>query len=141
MSVVPTPRCDGVSDVGGCDVVEGILERNECLGICCPRNPHGPSQEMHDCPRHFTSRFLGLVLGFCTGRQSGHILSPCVGCFFFFFLCSQAHSLRVSVVVSVCVWSQMVFKKLVVVDGRGHLLGRMASTVAKELLSGQKVVC
>ncbi len=34
----------------------------------------------------------------------------------------------------------MVFKKLVVVDGRGHLLGRMASTVAKELLSGQKVV-
>jgi hypothetical protein len=36
---------------------------------------------------------------------------------------------------------QMVFKKLVVVDGRGHLLGRMASTVAKELLSGQKVVC
>ncbi len=30
--------------------------------------------------------------------------------------------------------------QLVVVDGRGHLLGRMASVVAKELLSGQKVV-
>lgn len=27
-----------------------------------------------------------------------------------------------------------------VVDGRGHLLGRLASVVAKELLCGQKVV-
>ena len=35
----------------------------------------------------------------------------------------------------------MPFAKLVVVDGRGHMLGRMASIVAKELLSGQKVVC
>jgi len=26
------------------------------------------------------------------------------------------------------------------VDGKGHLLGRLASTVAKELLNGQKVV-
>ena len=28
----------------------------------------------------------------------------------------------------------------VVVDGKGHLLGRLASVVAKQLLSGQKVV-
>ena len=28
----------------------------------------------------------------------------------------------------------------VVIDGKGHLLGRLASTVAKELLSGQKIV-
>ncbi|CAM9187497.1 unnamed protein product [Choristocarpus tenellus] len=32
------------------------------------------------------------------------------------------------------------FEKPIVVDGRGHLLGRLASVVAKELLSGQKVV-
>lgn len=28
----------------------------------------------------------------------------------------------------------------VIVDGRGHMLGRLASMVAKELLCGQKVV-
>merc|ERR1711998_491483 len=33
------------------------------------------------------------------------------------------------------------FEKVVVVDCRGHLLGRMASIIAKELLRGQKVVC
>eukprot|EP00124_Ichthyophonus_hoferi_P000143 Ihof_evm7s5 gene=Ihof_evmTU7s5 len=32
------------------------------------------------------------------------------------------------------------FEKVVVIDGRGHLMGRLASIVAKELLSGQKVV-
>ena len=32
------------------------------------------------------------------------------------------------------------FEKEVVVDARGHLLGRLASYVAKELLNGQKVV-
>jgi len=32
------------------------------------------------------------------------------------------------------------FNKPVVVDGRGHLLGRMASVVAKQLLNGQKIV-
>uniref|UniRef100_A0A7S2W6T6 60S ribosomal protein L13a n=1 Tax=Mucochytrium quahogii TaxID=96639 RepID=A0A7S2W6T6_9STRA len=32
------------------------------------------------------------------------------------------------------------FEKLVVVDCRGHLAGRVASVVAKELLSGQRVV-
>lgn len=32
------------------------------------------------------------------------------------------------------------FEKEIIVDGRGHLLGRLASTVAKELLSGQRVV-
>lgn len=33
------------------------------------------------------------------------------------------------------------FEKVVVIDCRGHLLGRLASIVAKELLCGQKVVC
>lgn len=32
------------------------------------------------------------------------------------------------------------FEKEIVVDGRGHLLGRLASKVAKEILRGQKVV-
>lgn len=32
------------------------------------------------------------------------------------------------------------FEAPVTVDGRGHLLGRLASVVAKELLGGQKVV-
>ncbi len=32
------------------------------------------------------------------------------------------------------------FFKQVVIDGKGHLLGRLASYVAKELLSGQKVI-
>ena len=31
------------------------------------------------------------------------------------------------------------FEKEFIVDARGHLLGRLASTVAKELLLGQKV--
>jgi large subunit ribosomal protein L13Ae len=34
----------------------------------------------------------------------------------------------------------MVFKKVVIIDCRGHLLGRLASIVAKELLNGQKIV-
>jgi len=34
----------------------------------------------------------------------------------------------------------MVFEKRVVVDCRGHLLGRLASAIAKELLLGQRVV-
>merc|ERR1712194_35558 len=33
------------------------------------------------------------------------------------------------------------FKKEILVDCRGHLLGRIASTLAKELLNGQNVVC
>ena len=32
------------------------------------------------------------------------------------------------------------FEKEIVVDARGHLQGRLASIVAKELLSGQRVV-
>merc|ERR1711912_5153 len=32
-------------------------------------------------------------------------------------------------------------KKEIVIDCRGHLLGRLASTLAKELLNGQRVVC
>ena len=35
----------------------------------------------------------------------------------------------------------MVFQKVIVVDTRGHLLGRLASLLAKELLMGQSVVC
>ena len=35
----------------------------------------------------------------------------------------------------------MVFQKVIVVDTRGHLLGRLASMLAKELLMGQSVVC
>ena len=31
-------------------------------------------------------------------------------------------------------------ENLVVIDGRGHLMGRLASTVAKEILRGQRVV-
>jgi large subunit ribosomal protein L13Ae len=34
----------------------------------------------------------------------------------------------------------MPFKKVVIVDCKGHLLGRLASIVAKELLSGQKII-
>lgn len=33
------------------------------------------------------------------------------------------------------------FEKVVVVDCKGHLLGRVAATLAKELMNGQKVVC
>ncbi len=32
------------------------------------------------------------------------------------------------------------FDKEVIIDGKDHLLGRLASVVAKELLSGQKIV-
>lgn len=34
----------------------------------------------------------------------------------------------------------MVLTKTKVIDGRDHLLGRLASIVAKELLAGQKIV-
>lgn len=34
----------------------------------------------------------------------------------------------------------IMFEAPVVIDGRGHLLGRLASVVAKELLGGQKVI-
>merc|ERR1712098_544198 len=33
------------------------------------------------------------------------------------------------------------FEKEVVIDCKGHLLGRLASVIAKELLNGQKVTC
>merc|ERR1711898_33683 len=36
--------------------------------------------------------------------------------------------------------ARMPFEKLVVIDARGHLLGRLASFVAKEALMGQKVM-
>ena len=32
------------------------------------------------------------------------------------------------------------FEKEIVIDGRGHLVGRLASKIAKEILSGQRVV-
>merc|ERR1719190_146626 len=35
----------------------------------------------------------------------------------------------------------MSFQKQIVVDCRGHLLGRLASILAKEVLNGQKVIC
>ncbi len=35
---------------------------------------------------------------------------------------------------------KMVFQDVVLVDGRTHMLGRLASVMAKELLSGQKIV-
>eukprot|EP00933_Yihiella_yeosuensis_P061571 TRINITY_DN643_c0_g1_i1.p1 TRINITY_DN643_c0_g1~~TRINITY_DN643_c0_g1_i1.p1 ORF type:complete len:202 (+),score=58.88 TRINITY_DN643_c0_g1_i1:76-681(+) len=35
----------------------------------------------------------------------------------------------------------MSFKQQVVIDCRGHLLGRLSSVIAKELLNGQQVVC
>merc|ERR1739838_890762 len=35
---------------------------------------------------------------------------------------------------------KMAFEKVVVIDCRDHLLGRLASVIAKELLNGQKVV-
>ena len=34
----------------------------------------------------------------------------------------------------------MVLTNTKVIDGRDHLLGRLASVIAKELLSGQKIV-
>jgi large subunit ribosomal protein L13Ae len=34
----------------------------------------------------------------------------------------------------------MSFEKVIVVDGKAHLLGRLASIVAKQLLNGQKIV-
>lgn len=36
--------------------------------------------------------------------------------------------------------NQIMFEKEIVVDGKGHLLGRLASLLAKELLNGQRVV-
>ena len=36
--------------------------------------------------------------------------------------------------------TDIMFEAPVVIDGRGHLLGRLASVVAKELLGGQKVI-
>lgn len=32
------------------------------------------------------------------------------------------------------------FEKVIVIDARGHLLGRLASYVAKQLLSGIKII-
>ena len=36
--------------------------------------------------------------------------------------------------------SSLFFASQIVIDGKGHLLGRLASIVAKQLLSGQKIV-
>lgn len=40
----------------------------------------------------------------------------------------------------VCLCSAQMFEKQIVIDGKGHLLGRLASVVAKELLNGQCIV-
>lgn len=37
-------------------------------------------------------------------------------------------------------WNGGLTRAQVVIDGKGHLLGRLASTVAKQLLNGQKIV-
>ena len=50
------------------------------------------------------------------------------------------YHLRASCSADVLAVFIMVFQKVVVVDARAHMLGRLASVVAKELLSGQKVV-
>ena len=34
----------------------------------------------------------------------------------------------------------MGFEKVVVIDGSGHLMGRLASVIAKQILSGQRIV-
>jgi large subunit ribosomal protein L13Ae len=34
----------------------------------------------------------------------------------------------------------MTFEKQIVIDAKGHLLGRLASTIAKQLLNGQSIV-
>lgn len=49
---------------------------------------------------------------------------------FVFFECGTILTARVEM-----------FEKEVVIDCKGHIMGRLASVVAKELLSGQKVVC
>lgn len=42
-----------------------------------------------------------------------------------------------------CVCAIVVLTKiqLLVIDGKGHIMGRLASTIAKQLLEGQKIVC
>ncbi|TPX31764.1 hypothetical protein SmJEL517_g04990 [Synchytrium microbalum] len=42
--------------------------------------------------------------------------------------------------VSTKLFAKMMFEKEIVIDGKGHLSGRLASIVAKQVLSGQKVV-
>merc|ERR1712228_730415 len=37
-------------------------------------------------------------------------------------------------------YSNMGFEKVVVIDGSGHLMGRLASVIAKQILSGQRIV-
>ena len=32
------------------------------------------------------------------------------------------------------------FKKQIIIDGKGHLMGRLAAIIAKQLLKGQKIV-
>ena len=34
----------------------------------------------------------------------------------------------------------MGFEKVILIDGSGHLMGRLASTIAKAILNGQRVV-
>merc|ERR1712136_299067 len=37
-------------------------------------------------------------------------------------------------------FSKMGFEKVILIDGSGHLMGRLASTIAKQILSGQRIV-
>ena len=64
---------------------------------------------------------------------------PGVGWYFYVFvltLTSCWHTLEFILILGV-----EMFEKEVVIDCRGHIMGRLASIVAKELLCGQKVVC
>ena len=64
---------------------------------------------------------------------------PGVGCYFYVFVLTHTscwHTLEFILILGV-----EMFEKEVVIDCRGHIMGRLASIVAKELLCGQKVVC
>lgn len=47
----------------------------------------------------------------------------------------------ITLIISISNLFLEMFGKEVVIDCRGHIMGRLASIVAKELLAGQKVVC
>ena len=87
-------------------------------------------------------------------EKSRRIRLPFTRVYFFFhvraFSCASLSQLSLSlgfvsrkarsIVNSIDQNETMVLEKTKVIDGRDHLLGRLASIVAKELLAGQKVV-
>ncbi len=58
---------------------------------------------------------------------------------------AQCNDIRANDMYCVCcvslLFEQMPFQKVVVIDCAGHMLGRVASVIAKEVMNGQKVVC